>query len=128
VKGAFIVSTDDDLYAQVERALVERGGRATADRVVQVADDDGVLFTVFGNLEDGFVDDLAAGADETRGEFTDVPELSPSATCWAECSSEEAFVAWLTVIADARAGATWVLDGDGVLWTSQALAPAGLRL
>ncbi len=128
MKGAFIVSTDQDLYAQVERILVTRGGRAAPDHVVQVTDDAGVLFTVFGELDGGFAADLAAGVDETRGEFDSVPELSPSASCWAECHSEEAFVAWITVIADARTGSTWVLDGDGVLWTSAALDPTGLRL
>jgi hypothetical protein len=128
MKGAFIVSSNENLYAQVEQILVDSGGRAAPDHIVQIKDDNGVLFTVFGELGEEFATDLAAGADETRGDIDATPTFSTSTSCWAECSSEEAFVHWISVIADARREPTWVLDGDGVLWTSSALDPTGVRL
>lgn len=128
MKGAFIVSTDEGLYTQVEQTLVDRGGHAAPDHVVQITDDNGVLFTVFGELGEEFAADLAAGADEFRGDIDAIPAFSTSTSCWAECASEQAFVSWVSMIARARREPMWVLDGDGVLWTSSALDPARLRL
>lgn len=129
MKGAFVVSGEEGLYAQIERILVARGGQAGED-VVQVVDEHGPLFTVFGALGPAFEADLTIEttmeATETRGDEPPVPTLS--ASCWVECRSEEAFVRWVRVIADARTEPTWVLDGDGTLWSSAALDPAGVRL
>lgn len=128
MKGAFIVSTDDALFEDVARVLAREGGRVATDRVTQVTGSDGVLFTVFGDLGDAFAADLGAGFDDTRGEVDAVPSLSATSSCWAECSSEAAFVGWVRTIAAARAAPTWVLDGDGVLWTVEALDADELQL
>lgn len=128
MKGAFIVSSEANLYSQIERTLVGHGGRATEGHVVQVLDESGLLFTVFGDLSPGFEADLNAGAAETRGDGSAPSMLTASNSCWGECRSEEVFVAWVRVIARARAEPTWVLDGDGVLWPSTALDPDGVCL
>lgn len=127
MKGAFVVSSEDALYSQIERILVARGGQAGED-VVQVVDEHGPRFTVFGGLGAAFEADLTAEPTGLRGDgpLPSVPTAASS--CWAECRSEEVFVRWVRVIADARTGPTWVLDGDGILWSSAALDPAGVRL
>ena len=129
MKGAFIVSTDDGLYEQIERVLVAEGGKSAPDRTVQVRDATGTRFTVFGDLGPEFAVDLAAGADEVRGEQVGgTPAYTTASSCWVECGSAEVFVDWVRRIAEARSGPTWVLDGDGVLWTPVALDPLGVRL
>jgi hypothetical protein len=128
MKGAFIVSGDPDIFTQVTELLLPLGGQVTPDEVVQVTDERGESFTVFGNLGEAFAADLGAGVDGTRGDVPVTPELSATTCCWAECRSEESFVRWVKVIASGRAGETWVLDGDGILWTPDALDPTALRL
>lgn len=128
MKGAFLISTDPELFQQVNEILVAKGGSSAPDRVVQVSNEDGSLFTVYGDLGDEFAVDLAEGVDETRGEFDSIPELSVRTSCWIECRSGESFVEWVTAIAEARSTPTWVLDGDGVLWTVESLKPAEVRL
>ena len=127
MKGAFIVSAEEDLYTQIERVLVAHGG-TSGDNVAQVAGTDGTLFTVYGNLGSEFEYDLNEEPEEIKGDVNDLPEFSTSTSCWAECRSTEQFVEWVRTVAAARSQATWVLDGNGVLWSSVQLDPAQLTL
>ncbi|MFC8796281.1 hypothetical protein ACFT2C_00985 [Promicromonospora sp. NPDC057138] len=127
MNGAFIVSEDDDLFQQIERFLVARGG-SSGDSVAQVSSLDGTLFTVYGDLGKEFEYDLSEEPEEVKGDVAGVPEFSTATSCWAECRSVEKFVEWVRVIAEARSSTTWVLDGNGVLWPDAALDAAQVSL
>lgn len=127
MKGAFIVSAEEVLYTQIERVLIAHGGTA-GDDVAQDSGTDGTLFTVYGNLGSEFEYDLDEEPEEIKGDVNDLPEFSTSTSRWAECRSTERFVEWVQTVAAARSRATWVLDGNGVLWSSARLDPALLTL
>ena len=127
MKGAFIVSEEEDLYTQIEQVLVAHGG-TSGDNVAQVSGTDGTLFTAYGNLGSEFEFDLNEEPEDIRGDVNDLPEFGTSTSCWAECRSTEQFVEWVRTVAAARSQATWVLDGNGVLWSSARLDPALLTL
>ncbi|MDR7383358.1 hypothetical protein [Promicromonospora iranensis] len=127
MNGAFIVSGDEDLFEQIERVLVAHGG-LPGENAVQVTGSDGTLFTVYGKLGKEFEYDLSEEPEEIKGDATAVPEFTTATSCWAECRSAEKFVEWVQVIAEDRPSATWVLDGNGVLWSDAVLDPARLSL
>ena len=127
MKGAFIVSGEEELYTQIERVIVAHGG-TSGDNVTQVSGTDGTPFTVYGNLGSEFECDLNEEPEEIKGDVNDLPEFSASTSCWAECRSTEQFVEWVRTVAAARSQATWVLDGNGVLWSSAQLDPVLLTL
>jgi hypothetical protein len=126
MNGAFVVSGDDDLFLQIERVLVAHGG-SSGDGIAQVSSSDGTLFTVYGDLGKEFEYDLSEAPEEVRGDAS-VPEFSTATSCWAECRYRERFVEWVRVIAETRSSTTWVLDGNGVLWSDAALDAAQLSL
>jgi hypothetical protein len=127
MNGAFIVSGDDDLFQRIERALVAHGG-SSGGGVAQVNSSDGTLFTVYGDLGKEFEYDLSEEPEEIKGDAATVPVFTTATSCWAECRSAEKFVEWVRVIAEARSSTTWVLDGNGVLWSDASLDPVRLSL
>ena len=127
MNGAFIISDNDDLFQQIERVLEAHGG-SSGDSVSQVSSPDGTLFTVYGDLGKEFEYDVSEEPEEIEGNADGVPELSTATSCWAECRSTEEFVEWVRVIASARSSTTWVLDGNGVLWSDAALDAARVSL
>jgi hypothetical protein len=127
MKGAFILANDPGLYAQIEQVLVMAGGRAASDRTAQVEDASGFMFTVFGTLGPEYEADLRAAPTDVRGDISGLDQDTAMA-CWIECGSEAVFICWVRVIASQRRDPTWVLDGDGVLWSADALDDRELAL
>lgn len=120
MKGAFVLANDPGLYRHIEDALVVAGGRASADRTVQVEDPSGLPFTVFGTLGPEYEAELRAAPTDVHGDVSGLDQSTATA-CWVECRSEELFVRWVRAIASERREPTWVLDGDGVLWSADSL-------
>ncbi|TDW79610.1 hypothetical protein [Kribbella sp. VKM Ac-2566] len=125
MKGAFVLANNPGLYRQIEAVLVPAGGRTAADQTVQVEDKSGFLFTVFGVI--GPEHDLRAAPTDVRGDVSGLDQSTATA-CWVECRSEALFVRWVRAIASRRPDPTWVLDGDGVLWSADSLDASGLVL
>ncbi|WP_410790079.1 hypothetical protein [Kribbella sp. C-35] len=127
MKGAFVLANDPGLYRQIEDVLVLAGGRTAADQTVQIEDRSGFLFTVFGTIGPEFDADLRASPTDVRGDVSGLDQGSATA-CWVECRSEALFVRWARAIASERDDRIWVLDGDGVLWSADALDAGRLVL
>lgn len=127
MKGAFVLANDPELYEQIERVLIGFGARTASDRIAQIEDDSGYLFTVFGDVGPESEADLRAAPIRVRGDVSGLDQATATA-CWVECRSEDVFVQWVRMVAAQRMNPLWVLDGDGAMWNVEALDPAELRL
>lgn len=120
MKGVFLLSADPELFALVERIMLDAGAAAYAGKVAQLKDDQGRLLTVFGELNDLFKADMVP--DSYRGPAP-APDVSDATGVWVECRWEQWFVEWVAALAAALPDPLWVLDGNGVLWSAADVDP-----
>jgi hypothetical protein len=128
MKGAFLVSSDGQLYETVRRVLLARGGKISADgEHAQLRAEPGILFTAYRvspELEWEF-----KGGKLSAAAGTPLPDVSDMTGVAIECRSELVFAALAKAISDASAaGDVWVVDGDGVVWPASEVDPARVRL
>lgn len=128
MKGAFLVSSDGQLFETVRRVLLARGGKISADgEHAQLRTETGVLLTAYGvspALEWEFKSgELSAAAG------TPLPEVNDMTGVAIETRSESLFATLAKAISDASAsGDVWVVDGDGVVWPASEVDPSRVRL
>src|SRR5689334_11210258 len=119
MKGAFWLANEPHLYQQVEAVFLAAGGSAS-DGVAQVTDDADVLLTAFQDPGESGMEEARGAPAATRGVVTGLDQRHAS-VCWVECRSESVFVRWTRRVAARRETPLWVLDGNGVLWSLDAL-------
>jgi hypothetical protein len=127
MKGAFLVSEDTNLASLVLAAMEGVGAEVAPDGVAQIRDDEGRLFTVFAHP------DPASDWEWRSGSVTPTddglqPDLATASACWIECRWEVLFADLVRTLARALPGDSWVLDGDGVLWSAADVDPTRVRL
>jgi hypothetical protein len=126
MKGAFLVSANTQLFDVVRGVLVDLGGTYyPEDGGVQLRDELGNLFTVFGNAEPAYEsrDGPLVGAPGIR-----LPDMRNTIGLAVECRNERHFAILVKAIAQASANAVWVVDGDGVVWPALEVDAARVRL
>ncbi|WP_432939444.1 hypothetical protein ACQPXM_29445 [Kribbella sp. CA-253562] len=126
MKGVFFVSRTSTLYAQIEDVLLRAGAVAGTDDVVQIRDDRGRLFTVYGRLDAAFEQDLFEPPVAVHG--VDPPDPRSASACWVECRWPDLLVSWVQRLATEIGSPLWVLDGDGVFWSDEQLDAEAVRL
>jgi hypothetical protein len=131
MRGGFIIAVDEGLFERSARALTELGGTQATDSdgdgVVQFADADGRMFTLF--------ERVPAGTEwEVReGPFVPAPGAIPPdmgqvIACPFECRWPDLTATLADTIAQTAEAPTWVLDGDGVIWDAEAVDSDKVRL
>lgn len=125
MKGAYLLSGTPDLADVVLAAMRVAGAQVTPDGVAQRHDEQGRLFTVFAHP----VPEPEWRSDPmTPAEQGPRPDLEGLTAVWIECRWDDLFVAEVRALALALPTASWVLDGDGVLWPAGSVDPARVRL
>lgn len=127
MKGAFLVSEEPNLADLVLAALRAAGAEVTLDGVAQLHDQQSRLFTVFAHPDPDSDWEWRQGPARPAREGPR-PDLEMSSACWIECRWEQTFTAQVRALALALPAASWVLDGDGVLWPAEDVDPARVRL
>ncbi len=131
MRGGFLIAADGDLYRRASSALVELGGATAMDdpegEVVQYADGQGHLFTLYGRVPGGTEWEVREGP-VTAADGVDLPDMQHVVACPFECRWPD-LVARIAAATATRSDArTWLLDGDGVLWDARAVNAAQVRL
>ncbi len=127
MKGAFLVGQGAGTFETAKKVLLSLGGQISDDNsVIQIRDETGGFFTVY-RVPPG-----------SEGEFRDgplyaapgleVPDLSAASGLAIECRSEFQFVTFVKAIARASPVDTWVIDGDGVVWSAGDVDASRVRL
>ena len=127
--GGFLVAYDD-LYERASAALVELGGRQAADSdgaVVQVADAEGRLFTLWEKTPAGFEYEAYEGPFNTAP-GVQIPDISIMTACPFDCRWPDLTSRMAEIIARTAEAPTWLLDSDDVFWDARAVDPLVLRL
>ncbi|OLF11482.1 hypothetical protein BLA60_10950 [Actinophytocola xinjiangensis] len=133
MKSAILVSRDVGVFDKVREFLLVEGGTASTDSlakdaVVQVADGQGRLFTVFANNDGTF--DLG-GFDESykpSGDFGVPDDLEDMTVCYIECRWEDLFANMVCRLSGLLSQPAWVVDGDGIVWPATGVDPKRIRL
>jgi hypothetical protein len=97
------------------------------DRVAQLTDDEGRLFTLDERGPEGADSEVREGpfiaADGVR-----LPDMDVVIACPFECRWADLVVRVAGAVARVADVPTWVLDGDGVVWAAGAVDPRRVRL
>lgn len=132
MSGGFLIALDGGLYRRVAAALVAMGGVTAMDdldgEVVQYGDDEGRLFTLFETVPMGTEWEFREGP-VIAGPGVQLPDMQSVTACpfecrWPDLAAGVADVASRT----SDAAATWLLDGDGVVWNAGSVNTAEVRL
>jgi hypothetical protein len=127
MKGAFLVSGDAFLFANVSEILRRHGAVTTSDKVTQLSDTEGRLLTIFGDLDPALDWEWKDGVI-VMFDGSAIPPESAITACSVECRWEDLFASTMATIGDELAEKAWVLDGDGVLWPVQEVDPERVKL
>jgi hypothetical protein len=128
VKGAFLLSEDRQLFAELCDVLVRIGAEYTADDdVLQLRDDRGRLLTVIGRVEPEFEWEFRQGPFTLEGNAW-LPDMSSVTACIVECRWEDLFASVVARIASELEAMLWVLDSNGHLWLASEVDPARISL
>jgi hypothetical protein len=129
--GGYFVGHDSGLYTRAATVLVEMGGiEATAalgGAVVQLADSQGRLFTLYERVPAGTEWDIYEG-QLTAAHGVQLPDITRMFACPFECRWPDLLARLADVIARTAEAPTWVLDGDGVVWNAEAVDPLKVQL
>jgi hypothetical protein len=126
VKGAFVLANEPDLFPQIKAVVLASGG-TSSNGAAQIMDESGVLITTFEDPGDSGMQEAREAPTARRGETAGLAQADAS-VCWVECRSEPVFVRWVRHVEARREAPLWVLDGDGVLWSLDALDETGIVL
>jgi len=127
MKGAFLISLDEYLSEHVRASMTDLGAEFFGDETARLRDEQGRLFTVFLHRDPTMDWEWRAVPSRVIGEDAP-PDLERAVACWIECRWEDFFAAAVCAIAGSWRSQTWVLDGDGVLWSAAAVDPQLVRL
>lgn len=131
MSGGFLIALDSGLYPRVAAALVELGGTTAIDNlggeVVQLADEEERLFTLYERVPEGTEWEFRAGPF-TVARGVHPPDMLRVTACPFECRWPDMVARLAYVAARAAEAPTWVLDGDGVIWDAQAVDAAEVQL
>lgn len=131
MRGGFVIATDQRLFERAARALSELGASqaldADGDRVVQFADADGRMYTLFERVPEGTEWEVREGPFAAAPGVTP-PEMELVNACPFECRWPDLAARIADAIARTAEAPTWVLDGDGVIWDAEAVDPQRVRL
>lgn len=129
--GGFLVGYDHGLYARASKTLIKLGGIEAPDAlggaVVQVADDDGRLFTLWEEIPPGTEYEAYEGPF-TVADGVQLPDTEKMVACPFVCRWADLTARMAQVIARTAETPTWLLDGDGMFWDAKAVDPLHLRL
>ena len=127
MKGAFLISNDPRLAEEMRSALAKRGAQSSPDGVGQLQDDQGRLFTFFGQVQASNAWEWQDGPHHVEGEGTG-PDLATATACWVECRWEGWFADLFEALAPELSAPAWVLDNNHVLWPADEIDPARISL
>jgi len=127
VKGAFLISNDPRLAEETTTALAKRGARSSPDGVSQLRDDQGRLFTFYGQVEPSQRWEWQDGPHHVEGDGVG-PDLATATACWAECRWEGWLADLFRALAPELSAPAWVLDNNDVLWPADDIDPARISL
>ena len=129
--GGYLVAHDNGLYERASAALIELGGLQTTaalgGAVVQVADDEGRLFTLFEKVPAGTEWDAYEGPF-TTATGVQLPDTNVMIACPFNCRWPDLLSRMAGVIARTAEAPTWIMDGDGMFWDARAVDPLLVRL
>jgi len=127
MKSAFLLSPDLSLYEHIRDMMANIGVDPTADKVIQIREPDGRLFTLESDLGSYFDYELNEPIKAWRG-VGEAPDITKATGCYVECRWEDVFIKWVEYIADRLPYPLWVLDSDGILWPAHNIDPTQLAL
>ncbi|WP_282695780.1 hypothetical protein [Streptomyces sp. CC208A] len=120
-----MISASAGLFGEARSILIEAGAKSSVD-VVQLEDEQGHLFTLY-EVDPSADWDWREGPDSLRP-GVQVPDMANATACMVECRWEEMFARVVHRISANLSRATWVLDGDGVLWDASDVDPSEVCL
>lgn len=126
MRGAYLISDDEDLAARVWSAMRTLGVTAVAD-AAQITEGEGKSLSIEGELDEAIAWDWQEGPFEFRGPEP-YPEMSRMSALLVQCRSEEMIADWMGRLAALVDVPLWVLDGEGVVWPADDVDPSQVRL
>ncbi|WP_090037362.1 MULTISPECIES: hypothetical protein [unclassified Leifsonia] len=124
MKSALVLSEDMNLFEHFAALITANGGVRSEDGVAQLVDPQGRMLTLF-HLESD--NDLTLPPTRVVG-MSPPASLTSLAVCSVECRWEAMVVYWVRRVAIETTSEVWLLDSDGVLWSSEAVDATALRL
>lgn len=127
MKGAFLISSDAEIFEAVTQFLLSLGGRVSSDgAVAQLRDEVGGLFTAYRVAPESEWEFKVGELKAANG--ANLPNVSDMTGIAVECRSEFQFAALVKAIADASGRDMWVVDGNGIVWRAAGVDPRRVRL
>lgn len=131
MKGGFIISLDPRLFSRNSSVLARIGARRATDYdgddFVQLADEEGRLFTLYERVPRGAEWEFREGPFVAAA-GVEIPDMKSVTACAFECRWPDLVGRVAKLIAQDADSPTWFLDGDGVLWNADAVDPRKMRL
>jgi len=131
MRGGFLISLDDELYARASDVLKGLGGRTTSgemgDSMVQLVEGSGRLFTLYERVPAGTEWEVHEGEFVAAYDL-ELPNMMLVAACPFECRWPDLVSRLVGQIGRASDSPTWILDGDGVVWPAARIDPDSLTL
>ena len=127
MKSALLLSEAPNVYGKVRTIMLDWG--AVTDNpgeVVQYADGDGRLLTVFEDPGEDWEEELIESI--TPAEAGVVPNLPLVSACYIECRWEDLFAAKMRLIAESLSETTWIFDSNGTIWRADRVDPTRIQL
>jgi hypothetical protein len=128
MKGGFLVAYDASLFDRIATVVLNLGGVSsdTDGGFAQVADADERLFTAYGPSP-------VAEWEYREGPFypaagVQMPDMQEITACAFECRWEDLVVRISDLIARTSEAPTWLLDGNSVIWSAEAVDPTRVVL
>jgi hypothetical protein len=131
MRGGFLIAADRGLFERAASALVALGGAQAVDEsgdvVVQLADTEGRLFTLYERPFERTEWEVREGTF-TTAPGVQLPDMNTVTACPFDCRWPEVAARIAGVVARTAEAPTWLLDGDGVVWNAEAVDALKVRL